>query len=167
MRGVRRQRQRRQQRLALAIPQRLRRRTPCAIAIACNAFWTRVRIRTQFKKLERTGLTRFFSVILTSGEYGIAKPDPRIFQEACRRAAVAATDAVYVGDDWSLDIVGSLGSGPSADLGAARRNRTSQHSGADSCGHGSVRAPGDSGLIARHLVRQEPPNNERWSSRLA
>jgi putative hydrolase of the HAD superfamily len=111
MRGVRRQRQRRQQRLALAIPQRLRRRTPCAIAIACNAFWTRVRIRTQFKKLERTGLTRFFSVILTSGEYGIAKPDPRIFQEACRRAAVAATDAVYVGDDWSLDIVGSLGAG--------------------------------------------------------
>ena len=58
-----------------------------------------------------TRLTRFFSVILTSGEYGIAKPDPRIFQEACRRAAVAATDAVYVGDDWSLDIVGSLGAG--------------------------------------------------------
>ena len=36
MGGVRRQRQRREQRLALAIPQRVA--TPCAIAIACNAF---------------------------------------------------------------------------------------------------------------------------------
>jgi hypothetical protein len=46
MRGMRRQRQRRQQRLALAIPQLWPRRTPCAIAIACNAFCTRVRIRS-------------------------------------------------------------------------------------------------------------------------
>jgi putative hydrolase of the HAD superfamily len=65
----------------------------------------------QVKKLERTGLASFFSLVLTSGEYGVAKPDARIFLEACARAGVAAADSVYVGDNWTADVMGSLGAG--------------------------------------------------------
>jgi putative hydrolase of the HAD superfamily len=65
----------------------------------------------QNRKLEHTGLARFFDIVLTSSEIGVAKPDPRIFREACRRAGVSEVDAVYVGNDWSVDVVGSLAAG--------------------------------------------------------
>jgi len=65
----------------------------------------------QRKKLERTGLAPRFSVVVTSGEYGFAKPDRRIAAEACRRAGVHPSRAVFVGDDWTKDIVGSRKAG--------------------------------------------------------
>jgi putative hydrolase of the HAD superfamily len=65
----------------------------------------------QLKKLERTGLAPFFSVVLTSDECGVAKPAARIFVEACRRADVATTSATYVGDDWAKDVIGSREAG--------------------------------------------------------
>ena len=65
----------------------------------------------QNRKLEHTGLARFFDVVLTSSELGVAKPDPRIFREACRRAGVSEADTVYVGNDWSVDVAGSLAAG--------------------------------------------------------
>lgn len=65
----------------------------------------------QRKKLERTGLAKFFSVVVTSDEFGAAKPDPRIFAEACRRGGVDACKAVFIGDNWDADIEGSLAAG--------------------------------------------------------
>jgi putative hydrolase of the HAD superfamily len=65
----------------------------------------------QRKKLERTGLARFFRTVLTSDEFGVAKPNPRIFAEACRRAGVSASKAMFVGDNWGADIEGSRAAG--------------------------------------------------------
>lgn len=65
----------------------------------------------QRKKLEHTGLIQFFTVVVTSGDVGIAKPAPAIFLEACRRAHSAVGDTVYVGDDWTLDVDGSRTAG--------------------------------------------------------
>ena len=65
----------------------------------------------QLTKLERTHLASLFSVVITSGGFGAAKPDRRIFEEACRRADVHTTAAIYIGDDWAKDIAGSRAAG--------------------------------------------------------
>ena len=65
----------------------------------------------QRRKLERTGLAPLFRTVVTSDELGIAKPDPRIFTEACRRGDVDPRNAVFIGDNWSADVEGSLAAG--------------------------------------------------------
>ena len=65
----------------------------------------------QRRKLERTGLAPLFTTVVTSDELGIAKPDPRIFAEACRRAGVEPRNAVFIGDNWNADVEGSLAAG--------------------------------------------------------
>ncbi len=65
----------------------------------------------QRKKLERTGLARFFKTVITSDEFGVAKPNPRIFAEACRRGGVKPSKAIFVGDSWSADVEGSRSAG--------------------------------------------------------
>ena len=65
----------------------------------------------QIGKLQRAGLLHYFSVTVFSGDTGRGKPDPSIFQEACRRAAKVPRDCVYVGDDLTNDIYASYALG--------------------------------------------------------
>ena len=54
------------------------------------------------------GLMRFFEVIVVAGEGGVpAKPDPGPFRLCLARLGIEADDAVYVGDDWRIDVCGS------------------------------------------------------------
>ncbi len=64
-------------------------------------------------KLETSGLAGYFPAehIIVSGDYDFAKPDPRIFLEACRRLDVLPKEAVHVGDIYSKDIAGALRAG--------------------------------------------------------
>lgn len=48
--------------------------------------------------LKHNGLDRTFSVVVSSGTEGVAKPDPEIFRRALTRLKVAAHEAFYVGD---------------------------------------------------------------------
>ena len=57
------------------------------------------------------GLDAHFDFALVAAEFGAAKPDPRIFLEACRRAGVAPHQALHVGDDPLLDVVGAKRAG--------------------------------------------------------
>ncbi len=57
------------------------------------------------------GLTNRLGVIVTSSDAGVGKPDPGIFEEALRRADVRPAEAVYVGDQYQVDIVGARGAG--------------------------------------------------------
>lgn len=57
-------------------------------------------------------LEKFFEVIVVAGEGGIpAKPDPLPFRLCLDRLGIAPNDAVYVGDDWRIDICGSEAAG--------------------------------------------------------
>ena len=47
------------------------------------------------------------SVTVSSAEFGVMKPDPRIFQEALDRMDVAASRAVMVGDSLAHDVIGA------------------------------------------------------------
>jgi putative hydrolase of the HAD superfamily len=61
--------------------------------------------------LEHVGLARYFEFILDSFMVGVEKPDPRIFDLAVSRAGVAPKQAAYVGDLYSVDVVGSRRAG--------------------------------------------------------
>lgn len=59
----------------------------------------------------RVGLAPFFVGAVSASEYGVAKPDARIFHAAANQAGVASADALHVGDDAALDVLGALGAG--------------------------------------------------------
>ncbi|MFQ5988416.1 MAG: HAD family hydrolase [Candidatus Methylomirabilales bacterium] len=57
--------------------------------------------------LDEAGLAEYLTVIADSRVVGFEKPDPRIFHWALEKTAVAPDEAVYVGDFYSLDVVGA------------------------------------------------------------
>jgi putative hydrolase of the HAD superfamily len=61
--------------------------------------------------LEETGLAAHLDFIIDSSVVGVEKPDPRIFQLGLREAGVAAVEAVYVGDLYSVDVLGARAAG--------------------------------------------------------
>jgi HAD superfamily hydrolase (TIGR01662 family) len=56
------------------------------------------------------------SVAVSSAEFGVMKPDPRIFQEALERMDVTASRAVMVGDSLAHDVMGARQAGMRAVL---------------------------------------------------
>jgi HAD superfamily hydrolase (TIGR01509 family) len=66
--------------------------------------------------LETLGLTRHVDFVIDSGEVGVEKPDPRIFRLALDRLGLDPPDAVYVGDIYSVDVLGARAAGLDAVL---------------------------------------------------
>jgi putative hydrolase of the HAD superfamily len=56
-------------------------------------------------------LAEYFDAVVVSGDLGIAKPDPSIFEHALEQLGVDAADAVMVGDSMSKDVEGALAAG--------------------------------------------------------
>jgi putative hydrolase of the HAD superfamily len=57
--------------------------------------------------LERLGLLPLVDVVLDSQEEGVEKPHPAIFERALARAGVGPHEAAYVGDLYSIDVLGA------------------------------------------------------------
>jgi hypothetical protein len=64
----------------------------------------------------RRGARDALDFVIDSAVVGVEKPDPRIFHLAIERADVAASEAVYVGDLYSVDVLGSRAAGLGAIL---------------------------------------------------
>jgi 2-haloalkanoic acid dehalogenase type II len=64
--------------------------------------------------LQRVGLARHFSAAISAREFGVGKPDPRIFHAAAKAVGVSAHAVLHVGDDAHLDAVGALEAGMQA-----------------------------------------------------
>ena len=60
--------------------------------------------------LARFGLVGLFDTIIVSGDVGVEKPDPRIFDLALGRTGLQAREVVYVGDSPE-DVEGALAAG--------------------------------------------------------
>ena len=84
-------------------------------------------------KLDRTGLADRFEHVIASGALGFAKPDPRIFLEACRLFDVAPSEAAYVGDRLQTDAIGAANAG----LTGVWLNRFGDNVVAGALGHGT------------------------------
>ena len=61
--------------------------------------------------IQRVGLSKYFKGAISAAEFGIAKPDPRIFKAAAAAVGVNVANVLHVGDDSTLDAVGALQSG--------------------------------------------------------
>jgi HAD superfamily hydrolase (TIGR01509 family) len=70
----------------------------------------------QWRKMEITGLTRFFteSVVIISERVGLAKPHPSVYQAACDALQVRPKDAVMIGDNYRVDVLGARAFGMDA-----------------------------------------------------
>jgi putative hydrolase of the HAD superfamily len=60
---------------------------------------------------QELGLSAWFQVVVTSQEVGFNKPRPEIFQEALKQAGVKPLEAIHVGDQHQIDVVGANGAG--------------------------------------------------------
>lgn len=74
----------------------------------------------QREKLAASGLADRFDAVVVSGDVGIGKPDPAIFERALEELGAGPADAVMVGDNLGKDVDGALAAG----LGAVWLNRT-------------------------------------------
>jgi putative hydrolase of the HAD superfamily len=61
----------------------------------------------QRRKIKEHHLGPFFDLILIEEEFGLAKPDPRIFQAALDKLSLTAQETWMIGDDLAFDIAGS------------------------------------------------------------
>ncbi len=66
--------------------------------------------------LDGAGLAETLDFVIDSFVVGIEKPDPKIFRLGLESAGVAAHEAVYVGDLYSVDVLGSRAAGLGAIL---------------------------------------------------
>ena len=64
--------------------------------------------------LERMGLAGFFRAAISAREFGVGKPDPRIFHAAAGALEVPPESVLHVGDDATLDALGALNAGMQA-----------------------------------------------------
>jgi len=64
----------------------------------------------------KLGLQPYLDFKVTSAEVGYDKPRPEIFLAALKKAAVKPEEALYVGDQYQIDIVGARGVGIKAVL---------------------------------------------------
>ncbi len=63
------------------------------------------------EELKNLKLDSHFSFSLAGGEVKSFKPEPAIFEHGLKRAGVNADEAIYVGDNYFADIIGSLRAG--------------------------------------------------------
>lgn len=64
--------------------------------------------------LRRDGLEEFFDVVIVSDEIGWRKPHRVMFETALQQLGVQAGEALFVGDNYELDVVGAIQVGLSA-----------------------------------------------------
>jgi HAD superfamily hydrolase (TIGR01509 family) len=58
----------------------------------------------QRKKIRRFRLARYFEAIIIEGEFGVGKPDRRVFESALKQLGAQPAHAWMVGDDLGRDI---------------------------------------------------------------
>jgi putative hydrolase of the HAD superfamily len=61
--------------------------------------------------LEKAGILQLIDAMVTSRDFGKAKPDPAIYAEGARRLGVPLNETVMVGDRLDTDIAGALNAG--------------------------------------------------------
>ena len=60
---------------------------------------------------DRVDLTKWFDHVLDSHEWGVEKPDPRLFQLALEQSRADAARTVHVGDLYHVDVMGARHAG--------------------------------------------------------
>lgn len=64
-----------------------------------------------FYELEKRGLSRYFSFLVSTADYGLRKPHPQIFRVGLQKADAAPERTWYIGNSLQYDVAGALGAG--------------------------------------------------------
>lgn len=62
----------------------------------------------QHKKLESSGLAKYFKRIFISEEVKSPKPAREIFEYAIKSSNAKKTESIMIGDDWDVDVMGAV-----------------------------------------------------------
>ena len=65
----------------------------------------------QHSKIAKVAVEKYFDLIIVSGDLGIHKPDPQIFQTAMNELQLEPSECMMVGDVFANDVVGALKAG--------------------------------------------------------
>ena len=65
----------------------------------------------QYKKIENSGIAKYFDKIITSEDAGVKKPNPIIFEYALAITKATSKEAIMIGDNWEADIMGAKDAG--------------------------------------------------------
>lgn len=65
----------------------------------------------QRKKIDNSGLKKYFATITTSEEVGLKKPHPTVFYIAMEKASVTPDKSIMIGDSFEADILGAQNAG--------------------------------------------------------
>ena len=65
----------------------------------------------QTRKMQSAGIDGYFEGVVQSEDVGVNKPDRRLFDHALQVAGVPASEALMIGDDFAVDIVGARSAG--------------------------------------------------------
>jgi putative hydrolase of the HAD superfamily len=65
----------------------------------------------QRAKIDGSGLSPYFELIVVSGEIGAGKPDPRSYEHTLTQLSLPAADAVMIGDNLANDVRGAQQAG--------------------------------------------------------
>ncbi|CAA0152655.1 YjjG family noncanonical pyrimidine nucleotidase [Tenacibaculum maritimum] len=68
----------------------------------------------QHLKMEKSGIKKYFTHIITSESIGVKKPDPKIFAYAMKLAKATPKNCIMIGDSYEADVIGGLDMGMSA-----------------------------------------------------
>jgi HAD superfamily hydrolase (TIGR01549 family) len=90
---------------ALALVQRIKAAGARFVIVTNNV------VREQRLKVDRGGLSEYVDALVTSEEFGVTKPDPRIIIHALERVNAAPENAVMFGDSLTTDIEGGRRAG--------------------------------------------------------
>ena len=83
----------------------------------------------------RLGIGELFDLNVSAESVGCAKPDPGMFEQACRIAGVDAAQMAHIGDEPETDIAGALAAGGTA----IWMNRAGRAADPDPGAHATVR----------------------------
>ena len=64
--------------------------------------------------IHRIGLGKYFRASISAQDFGVAKPDARIFHAAAGAVEVPVENVLHIGDDATLDVLGALNAGMQA-----------------------------------------------------
>lgn len=62
----------------------------------------------QHKKLENSGIDRFFRKVFISEVIKAPKPDPEIFFHALKSSNARKRESLMIGDSWEIDVLGAM-----------------------------------------------------------
>jgi putative hydrolase of the HAD superfamily len=65
----------------------------------------------QNRKIDALGIRKYFDEIIISNDVGMKKPEKEIFLLSCDGIEIIPSKVVYVGDNYEIDIMGSVNAG--------------------------------------------------------